>query len=106
MPTPEEIEAREGVVTIECPPNSAVFHNGCVWHGAANRTLPGERVVATFSYSRLAVRPTHDFSPWADELIEKYGTVMSQLLGREDHLCTSTGLDPARVAETFEKVKR
>ncbi len=38
------------------------------------------------TYYRLLMRPGEDYSDVADQLIETYGTPMSQLLGREDFL--------------------
>ena len=104
-PNAAETEAREGAIGMDCPPNSAVLWDSNIWHANWPRTIPGERVVCHISCGRLALRPVEDYSPWADELIEKHGPVMSQLLGRDDFLLSTTGFDPTKLYATLNNAK-
>lgn len=85
-PTPEEAGDDSAGIPLECPAGSVVLWDGRVWHGNCPRTADGLRVVLHASYYRLLMRPGEDYSDVADDLIEKYGAPMSQLLGREDFL--------------------
>ncbi len=104
-PNSAETEAEEGAIAIDCPPNSAVLWDSNIWHSNWSRTLPGQRVVVHISYGRLALRPVEDYSPWADELIEKHGQCMSQILGREDFLYSTTGFDSSKLYATINNAK-
>lgn len=104
-PYPDEIEAMEGAIGVDCPPNSAVVWDGSIWHTNWPRTIPGQRVVFHISYNRLSLRPVEDYSPWADELVGKYGPVMSQLLGREDFLSSTTGFDSTKIYATINNAR-
>ena len=52
------------------------------------------------------MRPVEDYSAHADDLIERYGKRMSQLLGREDFLYSAGGFDPALGIPTQNNAKR
>ena len=67
--------------------------------------LPGERVVCHISYSRLAMRVIEDYAADADDLIERHGERMAQLLGRCDSLDSPTGFVYEKVYETFNNAK-
>jgi hypothetical protein len=83
-PTPEEGQALDGAIPVECPPGSLVLWDGAVWHGNYPRTTPGERVVLHVTYTRLAYRPVHDFSYVSDEFRANASPEMRGLLG--EHL--------------------
>ena len=100
-PTHAEMEARGGVIPIECPPNSVAMWDGRAWHSSSPRTAPGERVVCHISCSRLAMRVVENYSAHADELIERHGERMAQLLGRNDSLDSPTGFRYENAVETF-----
>lgn len=85
-PRTEEAADLSRAIAIECPAGSIALWDGRIWHGSWPRTLEGERVVLHAVYCRLMMRPGEDYSDLADELIETYGTRMSQLLGCEDYL--------------------
>ena len=104
-PTAEEMETREGIVAIECPPGSVAMWDGMIWHTGWPRTTDGERVVAHISYSRLAMRVIENYSAHADDLIEAHGEPMAQLLGRNDSLDSPTGFDFTKITETFNNSK-
>ena len=86
LPREEEAADLSGAIPIECPAGSIIVWDGSIWHGNWPRTLPGERVVLHAVYTRLLMRPGESYAHAADELIDTYGTRMSQLLGREDYL--------------------
>ena len=85
-PTEDEVAKDSDSIAIECPAGSVTFWDGRVWHGNCARAMDGERVVVHSTYYRLLMRPGHDYSDVADELIETHGEPMSQLLGREDYM--------------------
>ena len=58
------------------------------------------------SYTRLMMRQVEDYSAHADELIERHGEVMQQLLGRNDLLMGPNGANYAKLRETFNNAKR
>jgi hypothetical protein len=80
-PTPEEGQALEGAIAVECPPGSVVLWDGAVWHGNYPRTEPGQRVVLHVTYTRLAYRPVHDFSYVTDDFRANASPQMLALLG-------------------------
>ena len=85
-PTDEESAAAvERAVAMECPAGSVALWDGRVWHGNWPRNIDGQRVVLHASYYRVLLRQGDNYSDIADELIEQYGTPMSQLLGEEDY---------------------
>lgn len=104
-PNEEEMQAREGLIAIECPAGSVAMWDGSVWHTPWPRTAPGERVVCHISYSRLAMRVIENYSATADELVDRHGEKMAQLLGRCDSLDSPTGFDYSKTYETFNNAK-
>ena len=100
-PTHAEMQAREGAIPIERPPNSVVMWDGRTWHSPSPRTASGERVVCHISCSRLAMRVIENYSAHADELIERHGERMAQLLGCNDSLDSPTGFVYKKAIETF-----
>ena len=85
-PTDEESAAAvDRAIAMECPAGSVAFWDGRVWHGNWPRNVDGQRVVLHASYYRVLLRQGDNYSDIADELIERYGTPMSQLLGEEDY---------------------
>ena len=70
---------------MECPAGSVALWDGRVWHGNWPRQTDGQRVVLHASYYRVLLRQGDNYSDVADELIARYGTPMSQLLGEEDY---------------------
>ena len=85
-PTDEESAAAvERAIAMECPAGSVALWDGRVWHGNWPRNIDGQRVVLHASYYRVLLRQGDNYSDIADELIEQYGTPMSQLLGEEDY---------------------
>ena len=80
-PTPEESQALDGAIPVECPPGSVVVWDGAVWHGNYPRTEPGERVVLHVTYTRLAYRPVHDFSYVSDDYRATVSKALRGLLG-------------------------
>ena len=85
-PSEDEVAEDSGAIPMECPAGSVVFWDGRIWHGNFARNIDGQRIVLHATYYRLLMRPGEDYSDVADQLIETYGTPMSQLLGREDFL--------------------
>ena len=85
-PTDEESAAAvERAIAMECPAGSVALWDGRVWHGNWPRNIDGQRVVLHASYYRVLLRQGDNYSDVADELIARYGTPMSQLLGEEDY---------------------
>jgi hypothetical protein len=80
-PTPEESQALDGAIPVECAPGSVVLWDGAVWHGNYPRTEPGERVVLHVTYTRLAYRPVHDFSYVSDDYRTAASKELRALLG-------------------------
>ena len=105
-PNEKEMENLEGAVPIECSAGSIALWDGNVWHAAYDRDAPGERVVAHMTYSRLAMRPVEDYSNEAEMLIERHGSRMAQLLGKEDSLYESEGFGYSQMIPTFNNAKR
>lgn len=85
-PTDEESSAAVGRgIAMECPAGSVALWDGRVWHGNWPRNIDGQRVVLHASYYRVLLRQGDNYSDIANELIERYGMPMSQLLGEEDY---------------------
>ena len=105
-PTLEEAMWNKGAIAVECPPDSVVLWDGNLWHSNWPKKTDGQRVVCHILYSRLSMRPIEDYSPWADELIERHGAGMSQLMGREDFLSSQGGPPSELVVQTFNNAKR
>ena len=101
-PTEDEIAANRGAIPMVCPVGSIVFWDGRVWHGNYARTLDEERVVLHATYYRLLMRPADDYSDIAEELVEKYGTRMSQLLGLDDYMYKKS-FDYGKHYDRFER---
>ena len=100
-PTEEEMEACEGIVSIDCPAGSVAMWDGMIWHTGWPRKAQGERAVVHISYSRMAMRVIENYSAHADALIERHGEPMAQLLGHNDSLDSPTGFDFSKITETF-----
>lgn len=81
-PTEDEVAASDGAVPILCDKGDVAMWDGRLWHANFGRTLPGERVLLHATYCRLAYRPLEDYGLIANELIEKHGPVMADLLGK------------------------
>ena len=105
-PTADEVEAKEGAISIDCPAGSVAMWDGNVWHGNWPRETDGERVAAHITYTRLMCRQVEDYSADADRLIEAHGERMAQLLGHRDSLNSSEGFVYEYMAETFNNSKR
>ncbi len=105
-PDPDEVAAKEGAIAIECPPGSVAMWDGNLWHSNYPRSIEGERVVAHITYTRLMMRPVEDYGAIADELIERHGDRMAQLLGRQDSLDSPTGFRYDKLLDTFNNAKR
>ena len=105
-PDEGETAASAGAIPIECPPGSVAMWDGNLWHSNYPRTLEGERVVCHITYTRLMMRPVEDYSAHEDELIGAHGSLMSQLLGREDLLMGRNGANYTRLRDTFNNAKR
>jgi len=101
-PTEDEIAASRGAIPMVCPVGSIVFWDGRVWHGNYARTLEEERVVLHATYYRLLMRPADDYSDIAEELVEKYGSRMSQLLGLDDYMYKKS-FDYGKHYDRFER---
>ena len=107
-PTEEESATASGAIPLECRAGSIVMWDGRVWHGSCERTIEGHRAVLHASYYRLLMRPGENYSDFAGELIEKYGTKMSQLLGEEDFLYSKDhdyAKDNAKFVRTLNNAK-
>ena len=104
-PNRDEQAAKEGAIAIECPAGSVALWDGAVWHANWPRTEPGERVVCHISYSRLSMRVIENYAAIADELIERHGDAMAQLLGRNDSLDSATGFDYSKLYDTVNNAK-
>jgi len=104
-PDPDEVAAKEGAIAIECPPRSVAMWDGNLWHANWPRETEGERVVAHITYTRLMMRQIEDYGAIADDLVERHGERMAQLLGREDSLDSPTGFRFDKIAKTFNNAK-
>jgi hypothetical protein len=105
-PDQEEVAACEGAVPIECEPGSVALWDGNLWHSNYVRTVDGDRVVCHITYTRLMMRPVEDYRAYADDLVERYGEHMAQLLGRHDMLMSPNGADYSKLVQTFNNAKR
>lgn len=105
-PRPDEIAAGAGAIAVECPPGSVAMWDGNIWHGNWPRANEGERVVCHITYTRLMMRPVEDYGKYADDLIDKHGERMAQLLGRKDFLNSPTGAQYDKLLDTFNNAKR
>ena len=105
-PDPDEVAAKDGAIAIECPPCSVAMWDGNVWHANWPRKTEGDRVVAHITYTRLMMRQIEDYGAIADELIERHGDRMAQLLGRQDSLDSPTGFRYDKLLDTFNNAKR
>jgi len=105
-PDPDEVAAKEGAIAIECPPRSVAMWDSNLWHANWPRKTEGDRVVAHITYTRLMMRQIEDYGAIADELIERHGDRMAQLLGREDSLDSPTGFRYDKLLDTFNNAKR
>ena len=105
-PRPDEIAAGNGAIAVECPPGSVAMWDGNIWHGNWPRKTDGERVVCHITYTRLMMRPVEDYSAHADDLIERHGDRMAQLLGRKDFLNGPHGAEYDKLLATFNNAKR
>ncbi len=105
-PNAEEIRALAGALAVECPAGSVVLWDGNLWHSNFPRRIDGERVVCHITYSRLMMRPVEDYRASGDELIERHGERMAQLLGQQDFLEGPNGADYSKLRATFNNAKR
>ena len=105
-PDPAEVAAKDGAIAIECPPCSVAMWDGNLWHANWPRKTEGDRVVAHITYTRLMMRQIEDYGAIADELIERHGDRMAQLLGRGDSLDSPTGFRYDKLLDTFNNAKR
>ena len=85
-PNEDEIKTPKNLVSMDCPAGSIAIWDGRVWHGNAEKTTHGQRVVLHTTYQRMVVRPNEDFTHVEDEMIEQYGKPMAQLLGKSDSI--------------------
>ena len=105
-PDPDEVAAKEGAIAIECPPCSVAMWDSNLWHSNYPRSIEGDRVVTHITYTRLMMRPVEDYGAIAEDLIERHGDRMAQLLGREDSLDSPTGFRYDKLLATFNNAKR
>ncbi len=90
-PTHEEIKSTPSE-PILCKAGSVVLWDGRVWHGNGPRTIDGERAVLHVTYTRLAMRQMETYPRSVeDQMIERYGEPMAQLMGRYDYLAKPAG---------------
>ena len=90
-PTHEEIKSSPSE-PILCKAGSIALWDGRVWHGNGPRTIAGERRVLHITYNRLYMRQMETYPRSVeDELIERYGEPMAQLMGRYDYLAKPAG---------------
>ena len=90
-PTHEEIRSTPSE-PILCKAGSVVLWDGRVWHGNGPRTIDGERAVLHVTYTRLAMRQMETYPRSVeDQMIERYGEPMAQLMGRYDYLAKPAG---------------
>ncbi len=90
-PTHEEIKSTPSE-PILCKAGSITLWDGRVWHGNGPRTIDGARRVLHITYNRLYTRQMETYPRSVeDELIEKYGEPMAQLMGRYDYLAKPAG---------------
>ncbi len=105
-PNESEIHTLDEAVTVTCEPGDVPIWDGNLWHSNAPKTTPGERVVCHITYTRLMMRPVEDYREFCADLIAEHGPVMSQLMGCEDMLMSSTGADYSKLRQTFNNAKR
>ena len=105
-PNEREIADCDGAIPIECPPGAVALWDGNLWHSNYPRATDGRRVVCHITYTRLMMRPVEDYAAHADELIEKHGAPMAQMLGRDDMLMSPNGADYSKLTTTFNNAKR
>ena len=105
-PNAEEVKEKRGAIAVECPPGSVAMWDGNIWHANWERMNEGERVVCHITYTRLMMRPVEDYGAHADDLIEKHGDGMAQLLGKKDFLNGPRGAEYDKLMQTFNNAKR
>ncbi len=90
-PTHEEIKSTPSE-PILCKAGSIALWDGRIWHGNGPRTIDGVRRVLHITYNRLYTRQMETYPRSVeDQLIEKYGEPMAQLMGRYDYLAKPAG---------------
>jgi ectoine hydroxylase-related dioxygenase (phytanoyl-CoA dioxygenase family) len=75
-------EGEEDAVAVECPAGSVAVWNGALWHGNCGRLAPGERVTFHTSFCRLHMKPFANNDIVPQEVIDRNGPLMAQILGR------------------------
>jgi ectoine hydroxylase-related dioxygenase (phytanoyl-CoA dioxygenase family) len=80
QPLPGEGEA--DAVAVECPAGSVAVWNGALWHGNCGRLAPGERITFHTSFCRLWMKPFANNDIVPQEVVDRNGPLMAQILGR------------------------
>lgn len=108
-PAKEESEAQEGAIPLECGSSSICCWNGSIWHGNYPREIDGDRVVLHITFSRLALRTVENYDHLTEEWLQDKPYELSQLLGREDFLGSTTiergSADYTLIPKTFTQAK-
>lgn len=76
-------EGEQDAVALDVPAGSLGVWNGALWHGACPRVAEGERVTFGASFCRSFMKPFADHAVVPDEVIERNGPLMAQMLGRQ-----------------------
>ena len=76
-------EGESDAVAIEVPAGSVVIWNGATWHGNCGRIAAGERVTFHTSFCRMFMKPFANNDMVPQEVIERNGPLMAQILGRD-----------------------
>ncbi len=110
QPSAAESQAQQGAEPILCRKGSVGLWDGRLWHSNYGRELPGDRVLLHATYCRLAYRPLEDYAPIAQQLIERHGEPMAQLLGRDlwfgNRAFNAGGVDMSKYANTWASARR
>ncbi len=72
------------VVEIHCPKGSVALWDGAVFHGNADRTLPGRRITLHVTYNRVFLRPFEDYGDLSQEILDRNPPEFALLMGHND----------------------
>ncbi len=75
-------EGEEDAVSLDCPAGSVAIWNGATWHGNCGRNAAGSRVTFHTNFCRMFMKPFTNNDAVAQDVIDRNGPLMAQILGR------------------------
>jgi ectoine hydroxylase-related dioxygenase (phytanoyl-CoA dioxygenase family) len=69
-------------VPVTARPGSLVVFGGNTWHATYPKRDDGTRIHVIYAFCRNYVNPAEDFSDVPDEVVERHGPDLAQLIGR------------------------